>query len=195
MVADRSPAYRVRITNLHLDVPQTKPRHWPSWLRFASVSAIRHLDRHSTFDVVRGDAFGNMRRAEAFNRLYNLPHVRESGCSADRSQQILARSSSITPNTETFFSQAGGILEKQRLFRLSIQATLQSKTDQRGAAIATEISHSFDELGNIYAHKGRLGMWWTAEDTAKIHAGQQEAGKPIDGYCCSPVFASMASKS
>ena len=34
--------------------------------------------------------------------------------------------------------------------------------------MAHEISHSFDELGNIYDAKGRLGDWWTAEDRAAI---------------------------
>ena len=32
---------------------------------------------YSTLDVVRGDAFGNMRRAEAFNRARNLARLKE----------------------------------------------------------------------------------------------------------------------
>jgi len=32
---------------------------------------------YSTFNVVRGDAFGNMRRAEAFNRLRNLAQLKQ----------------------------------------------------------------------------------------------------------------------
>ena len=45
-----------------------------------------------------------------------------------------------------------------------------------GAGMAHEISHSFDELGNIYDAQGRLGAWWTAEDVAKYHAAAQAGG-------------------
>jgi putative endopeptidase len=37
--------------------------------------------------------------------------------------------------------------------------------------MAHEISHSFDELGNIYDAQGRLGDWWTAEDHARYRSG------------------------
>ena len=39
-----------------------------------------------------------------------------------------------------------------------------------GAGLAHEISHSFDELGNIYDAEGRLEKWWTAEDLNRYHA-------------------------
>ena len=39
-----------------------------------------------------------------------------------------------------------------------------------GAGMAHEISHSFDELGNIYDAEGRLGNWWTQKDLKQYHA-------------------------
>ena len=48
-----------------------------------------------------------------------------------------------------------------------------------GAGIAHEISHSFDELGNIYDAQGRLGNWWTAEDSGQVPRGGGEAGGAI----------------
>src|SRR5437660_10008985 len=36
--------------------------------------------------------------------------------------------------------------------------------------MAHEISHSFDELGNIYDAEGRLGNWWTQKDLKQYHA-------------------------
>ena len=36
--------------------------------------------------------------------------------------------------------------------------------------MAHEISHSFDELGNIYDAEGRLGLWCTTEDTDSLAA-------------------------
>ena len=49
--------------------------------------------------------------------------------------------------------------------------------------MAHEISHSFDELGNIYDAQGRLGNWWTAEDLAKYHAAAAKLVAQFDGYC------------
>jgi putative endopeptidase len=51
------------------------------------------------------------------------------------------------------------------------------------AGIAHEISHSFDELGNIYDAQGRLGNCWTAEDLAKYHAAAAKLVAQFDGYC------------
>ena len=49
--------------------------------------------------------------------------------------------------------------------------------------MAHEISHSFDELGNIYDAHGRLGDWWTAEDRAQYHAAAAKLVSQFDGYC------------
>jgi predicted metalloendopeptidase len=93
MVADLISAYRARISNLTWMSPQTKEK------ALAKLAALRigvgYPDKwidYSTFDVVRSDAFGNMRRAEAFNRSLNLTPT--SGESIRRS---LAPSSSSLP--------------------------------------------------------------------------------------------------
>jgi putative endopeptidase len=52
-----------------------------------------------------------------------------------------------------------------------------------GAGIAHEISHSFDELGNIYDAEGRLGNWWTSEDLTKYRAETSKLAAQFDGYC------------
>ncbi|MBA3916752.1 MAG: hypothetical protein H0X25_23485 [Acidobacteriales bacterium] len=52
-----------------------------------------------------------------------------------------------------------------------------------GAGIAHEISHSFDELGNIYDAHGRLGLWWTREDVDKYHAASAKLVSQFDRYC------------
>ena len=52
--------------------------------------------------------------------------------------------------------------------------------------MAHEISHSFDELGNIYDAQGRLGNWWTAEDLANYHAAAAKLAAQFDGYCPLP---------
>ena len=52
--------------------------------------------------------------------------------------------------------------------------------------MAHEISHSFDELGNIYDDRGRLGDWWTAEDRTNFRASAARLVAQFDGYCPVP---------
>ena len=49
--------------------------------------------------------------------------------------------------------------------------------------MAHEISHSFDELGNIYDAHGLLGKWWTAEDEKAYHAAGAKLEAQLNGYC------------
>ena len=63
------------------------------------------------------------------------------------------------------------------------QGDAASNYGSAGAGIAHEISHSFDELGNIYDAQGRLGMWWTPEDVAKYHVAAAKLVAQFDGYC------------
>jgi putative endopeptidase len=180
MVADLITAYRARISNLTWMSPQTKEK------ALAKLAALRigvgypdtWIDS-STLDAVRGDAFGNMRRAEAFNRLRNLAKLRQP---ADPDEwridpQIVGGVIVFTPNTETF---SAGLLQPPFF---DSQGDAASNYGSAGAGIAHEISHSFDELGNIYDAQGRLGNWWIAEDLAKYHAVTAKLAAQFDGYC------------
>jgi putative endopeptidase len=130
---------------------------------------------YSTLDVVPGDAFGNMRQAEAFNRSHNLAKLKRL---ADPDEwridpQIVGAVIMFTPNTETF---SAGILQPPYF---DYQGDAASNYGSAGAGVAHEISHTFDEPGNIYDAQGRLGMWWTPADVAKYHAAGGEAGCAI----------------
>ena len=180
MVADLITAYRARISNLNWMSPQTKEK------ALAKLAALKigvgYPDKwidYSTLEVVRGDAFGNMRRAEAFNRSNNLAKLKQP---ADPDEwridpQIVGAVIVFTPNTETF---SAGILQPPYF---DYQGDAASNYGSAGAGIAHEISHSFDELGNIYDDQGRLGMWWTPEDVAKYHATTAKLAAQFDGYC------------
>jgi predicted metalloendopeptidase len=77
MVDDLITAYRARISNLTWMSPQTKEK---ALAKLAALGiGIGYPDSwidYSTLDVVPGDAFGNMRRAEAFHRSYNLAKLK-----------------------------------------------------------------------------------------------------------------------
>jgi putative endopeptidase len=180
MVRDLITAYRARISNLSWMSPQTKEK------ALAKLAALRigvgypdtWID-YSTLDVVRGDAFGNMRRAEAFNRLRNLAKLRQP---ADPDEwridpQVVGAVIMFSPNTETF---SAGILQPPYF---DSQGDNASNYGSAGAGIAHEISHSFDELGNIYDARGRLGNWWTAEDLVNYRAAATKLVAQFDSYC------------
>jgi predicted metalloendopeptidase len=179
MVADLITAYRARISNLTWMSPQTKEK------ALAKLAALRigvgYPDKwidYSTLDVVRGDAFGNMRRAEGFNRSLNLAKLKQP---ADPDEwridpQIVGAVILFSPNTETF---SAGILQPPFF---DSQGDTASNYGSAGAGIAHEISHSFDELGNIYDAQGRLGHWWTAEDLANYRAAAKMVAQ-FDSYC------------
>jgi endothelin-converting enzyme/putative endopeptidase len=134
---------------------------------------------YSTLEVVRGDAFGNMRRAEAFNRSLNIAKLKQP---VDPDEwridpQTVGAVIVFSPNTETF---SAGILQPPFFDPGGDQAT---NYGSAGAGIAHEISHSFDELGNIYDAQGRLGNWWTAEDLANYRVAAEKLVAQFDKYC------------
>ena len=180
MVNDLITAYRSRIVSLTWMSPSTKEK------ALAKLAALRigvgYPDRwidYSTFDVEPGDAFGNMRRAEAFNRSRNLAKLRQA---ADPDEwridaQSVGAIIMFSPNAE-FFS--AGILQPPYF---DYQGDDASNYGSAGAGMAHEISHSFDELGNIYDARGRLGNWWTDDDLANYHAAAAKLVAQFDGYC------------
>ncbi len=83
----------------------------------------------------------------------------------------------FSPNAE-FFS--AGILQPPYF---DCQGDAASNYGSAGAGMAHEISHSFDELGNIYDAQGRLGAWWTDKDRDAYHALGAKLAAQMDSYC------------
>jgi predicted metalloendopeptidase len=78
MAGDLLTAYRARISNLAWMSLQTKQKALAKLAAFKL--GIGYPDTwidYSTLNVVHGDAFGNMQRAEAFNRSRNLAQLRK----------------------------------------------------------------------------------------------------------------------
>ena len=180
MVRDLIAAYRARISNLTWMSPETKEK---ALAKLAALKDHRWLSGHwidySTLDIVRGDAFGNMRRAEAFIRCAESGEIKQPVDPIEWpiNPQIPGAVIMFSPNAE-FFS--AGILQPPYFDR---QGDTASNYGSAGAGMAHEISHSFDELGNIYDAHGRLGNWWTADDLAQYRAAAQKLAAQFDGYC------------
>jgi putative endopeptidase len=180
MVNNIITAYRSRIANLTWMSPQTKEKALAKLAAF--TIGLGYPDTwidYSTLDIARDDAFGNMRRAEDFNRARNLSQLKQPADPAEWriDPQSVGAIIMFSPNSE-FFS--AGILQPPYF---DSQGDAASNYGSAGAGIAHEISHSFDELGNIYDAQGRLGDWWTAEDRAAYHAAAAKLVTQFGAYC------------
>ena len=183
MVANLIAAFRPRISNLTWMSAQTKEK---ALAKLAALEVIvgypdKWID-YSTLDVVRGDAFGNMRRAEAFNRSHNLARLKEPVDPIDWpiNPQTPGAVIMFSPNAEFF---TAGILQ---LPYFDPGGDAASNYGSAGAGMAHEISHSFDELGNIYDAQGRLVAWWTESDKAEFHAAAEKLIAQVNGDCPFP---------
>lgn len=180
MARDLITAYHARISNVTWMSPQTREKALAKLDAFEiGIGYPDHWIDYSTFDVVRGDAFGNMRRAESFQRQLNLAQLKQP---VDPTQwsinpQIPGAIIMFSPNAEFF---AAAILQPPYF---DAGGDTASNYGSAGAGMAHEIFHSFDELGNIYDAHGRLQRWWTAEDTARFHAAASKLAAQFDGYC------------
>lgn len=180
MAADLITAYRARISNVKWMSTKTKAK------ALAKLAALKvgigypdvWID-YSSLEVKRGDAFGNMRRAEAFNRSRNLAKLKQAVDPIEwpMNPHVPGAVIMFSPNAE-FFS--AGILQPPYF---DSQGDPAYNYGSAGAGMAHEISHSFDELGNIYDEKGRLANWWTAEDKARFDAEAAKLVAQFSAYC------------
>jgi predicted metalloendopeptidase len=180
MVADLVAACRTRISNLKWMSEQTKEK---ALAKLAALHVgVGYPDSwidYSSLEIVRGDAFGNLRRAEAFNRSRNLAKLKQR---TDPNEwridpQVVGAVILFSPTTETF---SAAILQPPYF---DPEGDTASNYGSAGAGMAHEISHSFDELGNIYDAQGRLGNWWTPSDLANYNAAAAKLVTQFNGYC------------
>lgn len=180
MAKDLITAYRGRISNLSWMTPQTKQK---ALAKLAALQVIVGYPDvwidYSSLDIAPGDAIGNMRRAEAFNRSRNLARLKQPVSPIDWpiNPQVPGAVIMFSPNAE-FFSAA--ILQPPYF---DSEGDSASNYGSAGAAMAHEITHSFDELGNIYDAQGRLQDWWTAEDRARYRKASEKLVEQFSRYC------------
>lgn len=180
MAADLRAAFRERIANLTWMSAPTKQKALAKLAAFKIF--VGYPDEwidYSTLEVARDDAFGNMQRAEAFNRERNLVRLKQPVDPIDwpLNPQVTGAVIMFSPNAE-FFSAA--ILQPPYF---DSHGDTASNYGSSGAGMAHEISHSFDELGNLYDAQGRLDRWWTDADRNAYHALGAKLSAQFDSYC------------
>jgi len=124
---------------------------------------------YSRLDVVAGDAFGNLARADGFELHRQLNKV---GRPVDRGEF------DMTPPTDNAYYDPqmnsinfpAGILQ---LPNFDLKADTAAILGAIGATIGHELTHGFDDEGRHYDASGNLVDWWTAEDGKAFEARAQ----------------------
>ena len=137
---------------------------------------------YTSLEVVRGDAFGNLRRAEAFARRQSLARL---GRPVDPAEwallpQTVGAILNFSPNAMQF---SAGLLQPPYF---DATGDLAGNYGSAGAGLAHEVSHSFDGLGRLYDARGNLAEQWTAEDSARYDAATQPLARQMDTDCPAP---------
>lgn len=138
---------------------------------------------YSAFEVTRGDALGNAKRAALFEHYRDVAKL---GRPVDRSEWFM------TPMTVNAYANPtwneivfpAAILQAPFFDPAADDAINYGAI---GAVIGHEITHHFDDQGRKYDKTGRLADWWTEEDVKRFKAetdkvvAQYGAYEPVPG--------------
>jgi putative endopeptidase len=115
---------------------------------------------YSAYAVVRGDAFGNLKRSEETDYAADLAKL---GQPVDRGEWVMTPQTVNAVNLPMLnaLNFPAAILAPPN-FDLANDAA--ANYGATGATIGHEISHSFDDQGAQFDSQGRLRNWWTAAD-------------------------------
>jgi predicted metalloendopeptidase len=185
MAENLRAAFRTRITRLDWMGPETRSA---ALTKLAALDiGVGYPDRwtdYAPLRIVRGDAYGNMRRAEAFayrRALAKLNRPVDPGEWTLLLPQGIGALINFSPNAIQF---SAGILQAPYFFPGGDAA---ANYGSAGAGMAHEISHSFDLLGNLYDARGRVRNWWSADDLKRYHAAIAPLATQYSTYC--PIAA------
>ena len=180
MATNEIAAFRVRINNLTWMAPETKEK---ALAKLATLKiGVGYPDQwadYSGLQVVRGDAYGNVRRAEMDNYKRRLALL---GGPALKGEWVM------TPQTVNAVNLplANGLNFPAAILQAPYfdkDADAAYNYGAIGATIGHEISHSFDDQGSQFDAEGHLRNWWTDADLAHFQAAAEALAKQYDGYC------------
>jgi len=146
------------------------PDHWPSYVGLK---------------VVKGDAFGNAQRAEAFDSARKIGWL---GKPVDRDEWVMNPQLVNAVNLPVLNALNFPAAILQPPF-FNIDGAAAGNYGATGAVIGHEISHSFDSAGALFDATGRLANWWTEEDLNHFHAAAEVLAREFDSYKPFPDLA------
>lgn len=193
MVDNIRTAFRAQLAEARWMSPATRTKALAKLaaLRIGLGYPARWVD-YTALGVVRGDAFGNLRRAEAFAYARELARLRRpvdpDEWPGGLHPQLVAATLDLSPNTMEF---AAGLFQPPYF---DADGDPAANYGSAGAGLAHEISHSFDAVGNIYDAQGRLGLWVTRDDLARSNAAAAPLAGQLDACIAAPGLAARGDR-
>ncbi len=191
LVANLKTAFGARLETLEWMSPETRAQALDKLAKFNTK--IGYPDKwrdYSSLNVVRGDAYGNAKRAAAFAWEYNRSKL---GSPVDRLEwgmnpQTVNAYYNSTLNEIVF---PAAILQPPFFDPFADPAVNYGGI---GAVIGHEIGHGFDDQGRKSDGDGVLRDWWTADDAAKFQERASRLGaqyakfEPVPGFPINPAL-------
>jgi putative endopeptidase len=186
VVANIVDAFGKRIDKLDWMAPATRAQAREK-LRTLYVG-IGYPDKWTSYaglKVVRGDAFGNALRAEAFHTAHELAKLRAK---PDRTEWAMPPQlvNAVNLPLQNALNFPAAILQPPFFDPKAPDA---QNYGAIGAIIGHEISHSFDDQGAQFDAQGRLRDWWTREDLDHFKAASSKLVAQYSAYKPYPDLA------
>jgi putative endopeptidase len=179
LVDDLTKAFDKRIDALQWMTPDTKSKAKDKVKTlYVGVGYPDKWIDYSSLEIAKGDAFGNVQRAELFEYRRQLAKLKQS---VDRTEWWM------TPQTVNAVN-----LPLQNALNFPAAFLQEPYFDPNrdaaanfgglGATIGHEISHSFDDQGSQFDAQGRLANWWTPQDLEHFKAAGEALAAQYSAY-------------
>lgn len=186
LVKNLIAAFGRRIDALTWMSPETKTKaHAKLATLKVGLGYPDHWLDYGALKVVKGDAFGNAQRAEAFDTARKIAWL---GQPVDRDEWVMNPQLVNAVNLPVLNALNFPAAILQPPF-FSLKNSPAANYGSIGAVIGHEISHSFDSAGALFDSTGKLSNWWTADDLAHFHAAADVLAKEFDAYKPFPDLA------
>jgi predicted metalloendopeptidase len=179
MVKNVIAAFARRIDALDWMAPRTKEKA-KAKLAVLKVG-VGYPDQwrdYSGLRVTRGEALGNLQRAEKFDLQRALARLGEP---VDRSEWVMNPQlvNAVNLPAMNALNFPAAILQPPNFDPTRPEAVDYGAV---GAVIGHEICHSFDSEGALFDDTGRLRNWWTPEDFAHFKESSNQLAAQYDAY-------------
>lgn len=186
MVVNIVAAFSRRIEQLDWMAPQTKAQAQEKLKTlYVGVGYPERWDSYTGLRVVRGDALGNVQRAEQFHYQQELAKLR---LPPDRKAWAMPAQlvNAVNLPLQNALNFPAAILQPPFF---DPQASDAANYGGIGATIGHEISHSFDDQGAQFDAQGKLRDWWTPADLAHFQAASKQLVAQFSAYQPFPDLA------
>lgn len=186
MVTNLIASFRDRIDRLDWMAPETK-REAKAKLAVLKVG-VGYPDKwpsYSGLEIRKGDAYGNLARAELFQYRQSVEKLAKP---VDRTEWVMTPQTVNAVNLPVMNAMnfPAAILQPPYF---DSRRPIGMDYGSMGAIIGHEVSHSFDNQGALFDSKGRLHNWWTADDFKHFEESSKQLVAQYNQYRPFPDLA------